>query len=323
MRPRLALALTLVALAATPAAAAPPPPVAALQQQFVTVVQRVAPSVVQIETQEGLGSGVIFDRKGHIVTNYHVVGEAKSVTVTLANGKRYTGSVKARFVQGDLAMVKISAPNLRPIAIARSSQLKVGDFALAVGNPLGLTSSVTFGIVSALNRTVSEGTNAAIANAVQTSAPINPGNSGGALVDIEGRLIGIPTLAAGSPVGGAAAGIGFAIPSDTVRDIATQIVRTGKIVNSGRAYLGVGVGDTIGGEGVYVSSVAPGGPAAKAGIKPGDVIVSVGGKKTPSVADLSTVLAELKPGKTVPVVVVHANGGRATVQLTLGSAPGS
>ena len=175
-------------------------------------------------------------------------------------------------------MIKVSSSaGLRPAAFADSSKLRVGDIAMAIGNPLGLSSSVTQGIVSALGRSSSEGGGVTLPNTIQTSAPINPGNSGGALADIQGRVIGVPTLAASDPqLGGAAAGIGFAIPSNTVKDIAGQIVRNGKVVNSHRAYLGINIGDT--GNGVYVGSVTSGSPAAKAGIKTGDVIVAVAGQ---------------------------------------------
>jgi S1-C subfamily serine protease len=322
-----ALAAVIAALALVPAAGAAksPPAVGApsLQNQLIAVVKRVAPSVVQIETQGGLGSGVVFDRNGHIVTNAHVVGTAAKVTVTLASGKRYPGSVVSTFPAGDLAVVKIAAKNLRPIVVAQSSKVQVGAFALAVGNPLGLTSSVTFGIVSALHRTVSEGQGVSIPDTIQTSAAINPGNSGGALVDVRGRLIGIPTLAAtNQELGGQAPGIGFAIPSDTVKDIATQIIKNGKVVNSHRAFIGVGVGDTVGGAGVFVTSVAPNGPAAKAGIRQGDVITAIGGKPTPTVDALSQVLAGHKPGQTAAIKLVRQSGAAATVRLTFASSPG-
>jgi putative serine protease PepD len=320
---RAVLAAALVLAVAPAAHAGAPPGAAALQSQIVSVVKRVNPSVVQIQTSGGLGSGVVFDRQGHIVTNAHVVENATRVTVTLANGKRYTGRVIDAFVPNDLAVVKIDAPSLRPIAIARSSQLQVGQFAIAVGNPLGLRSSVTFGIVSALNRTVGEGSGVTIPNTVQTSAPINPGNSGGALVDLQGRLIGIPTLAANDPqVGGQAIGIGFAIPSDTVRDLATQIIRNGKVVDSHRAYLGIVPGETNG-QGVYVGEVSAGTPAAKAGLRVGDIIRSIAGRMTLDTSSLGEVLAALKPGQAVNVVVVRGQGGTTTVRLTLGSYPGS
>jgi S1-C subfamily serine protease len=158
---------------------------------------------------------------------------------------------------------------------------------------------------------------------IQTSAAINPGNSGGALVDLSGRVVGIPTLAATDPeLGGAAAGIGFAIPSTLVRDIAGQIVQHGHVVNSHRAYLGVQIGDTLGAPGVVVGAIVANGPAARAGIKVGDVITSIAGHKTPTADDLATVVAGLKPRQTVKVGIAHQDGGTATVSLTLGTFPG-
>jgi S1-C subfamily serine protease len=293
-----------------------------LQHQFVAVVKAVAPSVVQIESGGDLGSGVVLDRAGHIVTNAHVVGASTRLTVTLASGKRYTGRLVGAFAADDLAVVDIDAPGLKPLAFAPSSELEVGDIVLAVGNPLGLRSSVTQGIVSAVGRNVTEPGGATIPNAIQTSAPINPGNSGGALVDLDGRLVGVPTIAATDPQLGPATGIGFAIPSDTVRDIADQLLRSGRVVNSHRAYLGIQVGDTFGGGGVYVGEVSPGGPAAKAGIQSGDVITSVAGQATSSAADLAQVLAGLRPGRSVAVLLLRPDGSRTTVRVTLGQYPG-
>ncbi len=294
-----------------------------LQSQYVAVVKRVGPSVVQIETSDGLGSGNILDRQGNIVTNAHVVGSNSRFTVTLANGKHYPATLVGKFLPDDLAVIKISADRLRPISFASSKKLQVGNIVLAVGNPLGLQSSVTEGIVSAIGRTVEDPTGGAIQEAIQTSAAINPGNSGGALVDLNGRLVGIPTLGVSNPdSGGAAAGIGFAIPSDTVSDIARQLITYGKVVNSHRAYLGVRLGDTQG-QGAYVGSLVAAGPAAKAGIRVGDVITAVAGKATASSEDLSAVLAGLKPGQTVNVKVARANGATATLKITLGEYPGS
>jgi putative serine protease PepD len=300
----------------------PPAAALSLQNAFVKVVNAVSPAVVQIETSSGLGSGVVFDTKGDIVTNYHVVGSARQFVVTTAKGQRTTATLVGTFPQDDLAVIRAaSTAGFKAAQFADSSKLRVGDIAIAIGNPLGLTSSVTEGIVSALGRTVSEPTGAAIPDAIQTSAPINPGNSGGALVDVRGRVIGIPTLAATSGLG-AAPGIGFAIPSNTVKDIATQLIQNGKVVNSHRAYLGVRVGDTLGTNGVYVGEVTAGGPAAKAGIEVGDTIVSVAGKPTPSSSQLTNVLAPLKPGQTVKVGIVHQDGTQVTVSVTLGEYPG-
>jgi S1-C subfamily serine protease len=303
----------------------PPAGAIALQNAYQRVVKAVAPSVVQIETGDGLGSGIVLDAKGDIVTNAHVVGDATNFTVTFANGKRAQASLVGTFRAGDLAVIKVSnPPQLRPASFANSGKLQVGQIAIAIGNPLGFRSSVTQGIVSALNRTVPEGNGVALPNVIQTSAPINPGNSGGALVDLFGRVIGIPTLGASDPqLGGAANGIGFAIPSNTVRDIANQLVSSGKVTNSNRAYLGIQIGETLGGNGVYVGAVTSGGPAAKAGLRAVDVITAVASKSTPDADALASVLANLRPGQTVKVTVSRQSGGSTTVDVTLGTFPGS
>jgi putative serine protease PepD len=295
---------------------------AQLQNAFVSVFRKVSPSVVQIQTPEGLGSGIVFDTKGDIVTNYHVVGAATAFTVTTATGKQFKGALVGTFPADDLAVIKISGAGLHPATFADSSKLRVGDIAMAIGNPLGLQSSVTEGIVSALGRDESEGNGVVLQNSIQTSAAINPGNSGGALVNIGGSVIGIPTLAASDPqLGGAAAGIGFAIPSSTVTNIASQIIKNGHVVNSGRPYLGIRVGDT--GNGAYVGTVTAGGPAAKAGLKVGDVITAIDGKPTPTADELGTVLAGFKPGQTVTLKVTHQSGATDQIKVTLGQYPGT
>jgi putative serine protease PepD len=294
----------------------------ALQGAIVNVVQSVSPSVVQIEDQSGLGSGIVFNAAGDIVTNHHVVSGAKSFMVTTSSGRQYRGTLVGSFPPDDLAVIKVSGAHLKPATFADSSKLEVGDLAIAIGNPLGLRSSVTEGIVSAFRDAVPEDNNVTLPSVIQTSAAINPGNSGGALVDIEGRVIGIPTLAATDPQlgGGSAPGIGFALPSNLVKDIAGQIVANGKVVDSHRAYLGISAGDTSG-NGVYVGSVKAGGPAAKAGLRVGDTIVSVDGQQISTTSVLSAVLAELKPGQSVPVVVKSQRGTKTTLQVTLGTYP--
>jgi putative serine protease PepD len=305
----------------SPAAEAVSPAVA-LERTFVNVYKRVSPSVVQIQTSAGLGSGIVFDTKGDIVTNNHVVNGSSTFTVTTSGGKRLTGTLVGSFPEDDLAVIKVSASGLRPATFADSSKLEVGAISMAIGNPLGLASSVTEGIVSALNRQESEGNGVTLPSAIQTSAPINPGNSGGALVDIKGRVIGIPTLGASDPqLGGTAAGIGFAIPSNIVKDIAGQIVQYGHVVNSHRAYLGVQIGDT--GNGAYVSAVTAGSAAARAGIAVGDVITAVDGKPTATSTDLGAVLAGLHPGQTVKVALTRQSGTKTTVDVTLGQYPAS
>jgi putative serine protease PepD len=295
----------------------------AFQSAITAVVHELSPSVVQIQSPEGLGSGVVFDSNGDIVTNNHVVAGGGPYDVT-AGAHSYRASLVGRFAPDDLAVVHVSGAKLTAASFADSSKLDVGDFAIAIGNPLGLRSSVTDGIVSAFRQGVSEGNGVALPLMIQTSAAINPGNSGGALADLQGRVIGIPTLAATDPeLGGTAApGIGFAIPSNLVKDIATQIIRFGHVVNSHRGYLGVQIGDTNG-AGVLVQSVTPGGPAAKARLVPGDVITSVNGKKTATVDDLTSVVSELKPGTTVSLDVVTQRGARKTLHLRLGTFPGT
>ena len=291
-----------------------------LQDQFVSVVSDVSPSVVVITTDQGLGSGVIYDGNGDIVTNYHVVAGATTYRVTLSDNKQYTGSVVGTFQAGDLAVIRIHASGLKPAIFGDSSRLAVGDIVMAIGNPLGFQSSVTEGIISALDRTVAEPGGNAI-NVLQTSAAINPGNSGGALVDLQGEVIGIPTLAATDPQLGAAPGIGFAIPSNTAKDISDQLIKNGRVTNSHLAYLGVSVATVTGG-GLLVVSTVSGGPADTAGIRAGDIITNVAGVATPTVAALTTELARLQPGQTVPVQLVRQDGSTATVQVRLGTLPG-
>ena len=298
---------------------------AAVERQFVAVVRQVQPEVAQIRTDSGLGSGVIFDAKGDIVTNAHVVAGARSLSVTLADGRRFPARLVGSYVPDDLAVVSIgSGHGLNPATFADSSKVDVGDLVLAVGNPLGLQSSVTDGIVSGVGRDVSEGQGVVLPNAIQTSAAINPGNSGGALVDLEGRVIGIPTLAASNPqIGGTAAGIGFAIPSNVVTDIAGQIVGKGRVVSSHRAALGVSLADNPAETGAVVAAVQSGGPAAKAGIGVGDTIEAINGKRVTSVDDLATALAAMAPGEKVTVMVARPDGTTSTRTVTLGQLPGT
>jgi putative serine protease PepD len=205
----------------------------ALESQYETVVKDVLPSVVQITAGNSTGSGVVYDSKGDIVTNAHVIGSATTATVRLPSGTQVPARVVGERAADDLAVIRVSsnASSLKAAQFANSSQVKVGEIVLAMGNPLGLTGSVTQGIVSATDRTVGEsGSSTKITNAIQTSAAINPGNSGGALVNLSNQVVGIPTLAARLPdEGGAAPGIGFAIPSNDVKTIATQLIRTSTV----------------------------------------------------------------------------------------------
>jgi putative serine protease PepD len=285
---------------------------------FEDTVARALPSVVLIERAGALGSGIVFDDDGHIVTNAHVVGGEKTFTVTTSDGDEHKATLSGTFPQGDLAVIEVQGGILEPATFADSSQVKVGEIALAIGNPLGLQSSVTQGIVSSTSRTVPEGNGVALPSVIQTSAPINPGNSGGALVDETGAVIGIPTLNAGLD-GQAAPGIGFAISSNTVTPIARQLADDGEVSDSARAWLGVELRSVPQG-GAIVASVVRGGPAADAGIRPGDVIARIDGTPVPTVDDIAVELARLEPGRRV-AVELEEPGGAHTVQVTPGQIP--
>ncbi|MGW1228371.1 S1C family serine protease [Streptomyces sp. NPDC001478] len=302
-----------------------------LQSEYQTVIENVLPSVVQIDASESLGSGIVYDDKGHIVTNAHVVGDEKTFKVTVATGEKVLkASLVAAYPEQDLAVIKLdSVPKgLKPAKFGDSEKVEVGQIVLAMGSPLGLSSSVTQGIVSALGRTVSEsraggGTGATIANMVQTSAAINPGNSGGALVNLSSQVIGIPTLAATDPQMGdsAAPGIGFAIPVSMVKTVADQIIKSGKVTDSGRAALNI-TGRTVVNSsyqpaGVAIVGVTSGGAAQKAGLRSGDIITKVGDTPITTITSLAEALASDKPGDKVTVTYLR-NDARKTAEVTLG-----
>nr|WP_212912087.1 trypsin-like peptidase domain-containing protein [Streptomyces sp. TS71-3] len=302
-----------------------------LQTAYEQVIRQVLPSVVQIQGTRALGSGIVYDGQGHIVTNAHVVRDEKSFKVTTAHSQQ---ALRAKLVfaypDQDLAVVKLDRvpTGLRAASFGDSTSVRVGQIVLAMGSPLGLSSSVTQGIVSATGRTVTEsgdgGTGATITDLVQTSAAINPGNSGGALVGLDGKVIGIPTLAATDPdLGGSAApGIGFAIPSRTVTTIAGQIISSGRVTNSGRAALGISARTVLGRnsepDGVAVVRVHKGGAADKSGLRAGDTITRVDSTRITTVTSLAEALAHQKPGATVKVTYVR-DGHERTARVRLGT----
>ncbi|MFD4848959.1 S1C family serine protease, partial [Streptomyces sp. NPDC058425] len=291
----------------------------------------VRPSVVQIEASRDLGSGVVYDGEGHIVTNAHVVGDEKTFRVTTAHSEEpLAATLVFAYPEQDLAVIRLDRvpDGLRAAEFGDTGKVEVGQIVLAMGSPLGLSSSVTQGIVSATGRTVSAGsadggTGATIPNMVQTSAAINPGNSGGALVDLDGRVIGIPTLAATDPTlgEGAAPGIGFAIPASMVRTVADQIVRDGRVTDSGRAALGISgrtvVDDGYRAAGVAVVEVEKGGAADKAGLRAGDVITRLGDTDVTTITSLAEALAGERPGDRTTVTFTR-DGERRTADVTLG-----
>ena len=200
----------------------------AMQAQVVKVVKDVSPEVVQMRCGPSLGSGVVYDLRGDVVTNAHVLDGARSCTVTLFNGAEHSASLVGRDPSHDIAVVRMSGATPQPAQFGDSGDVQIGETVLAMGNPLGLRSSVTDGIVSSVNRSVAESQSVDLSALIQTSADINPGNSGGALVDLSGRVIGIPTLTALDPefAGSQAPGIGFAIPSDVVKNVASSLIES-------------------------------------------------------------------------------------------------
>jgi len=289
-----------------------------LQSEYVKLVQDVGPSVVMIETSVGLGSGIIYDAAGDIVTNNHVVAGSQTFLVITSTGKQYPANLVGTFAPDDLAVIHVNASGLHPATFGNSSALLIGDIVMAIGNPLGLQSSVSEGIVSAMRTAIPEGSGVTLPTAIQTTAAINPGNSGGALINLNEQVVGIPTLAATDPQlgGGAAPGIGFAIPSNTITLIAKQLVTSGSVTNSGRAALGVQVANT-GGHGALVSTVKSGGSADLAGIKKGDTITAIAGQSVTGAQAVADVLVTLKPGQQVSVNLVHRDGTTGVVTVTL------
>lgn len=286
----------------------------------------------------GSGSGIIYDTSGDIVTNDHVVTGATSLSVTLNDGRTYSATVVGTDSADDLAVIRINASNLTPARFASAGSYQAGQMVEAVGSPLGLKQSVTAGLISGLHRVEQEQNGAYLNNAIQTSAPINPGNSGGALVTLDGVVVGMPTLVQTSSSDGTTTqNIGYAIPSQQIVAIANQIVATGKVQHTGRPYMGIvptddssGLGNGFGfgsqtpsaGSGALVNQVSANGPAARAGVRQGDVITKVGATTITSANDLLTAIATRKPGDTISLML-NRNGSTVTVQLTLGELPAS
>jgi serine protease Do len=308
-----------------------------LQNVFVEIADHVKPSVVNISPKTGTstrppfrqegrerppespgsGSGVIIDKKGFIVTNNHVVGDAEEVEVRLSDKTKFTGKVIGKDPDTDLAVVKIESDKDFPsVPMGDSGKLKVGQWVIAVGNPFGLDRTVTVGVISALGR---ENVNLSrYEDFIQTDASINPGNSGGPLFNIKGEVVGINTA-----IINFAQGIGFAIPTNMVQQVMTQLINKGKVV---RGWLGVGIqpvtedlASKFGvreGEGVLINEVFENDPAAKAGIQPGDIITKVGGKSIDTPSTLSRTIAGTSPGQKIDVEVYH-DGKRKVLSVEL------
>ena len=331
---------------AAPRAVTPRGALAADEQAYVDVFRKASPSVVNItslgvqrdlfsmnvqQVPRGSGTGFVWDDRGHIVTNFHVIQGANGARVTLADQSSWDAELVGAFPDRDLAVLRIQAPadKLPPIALGTSRDLLVGQRVYAIGNPFGLDQTLTTGIVSALNREIESFNNRTIRGVIQTDAAINPGNSGGPLLDSAGRLIGVNTQIA-SP-SGASAGIGFAIPADEVNRIVPRLIRDGRFL---RPTLGIGAGNAALHralnlpKGVALIQVVPGGPAARTGLQPfrrgtrgevlaGDVITAVNDEPLADLDDMLTQFERRQPGETVTLTVWRA-GQTRKVSVVLG-----
>ena len=332
----------------------------ALEAQVVAVYAQAAPAVVNITTrsiaydifmqpipQEGAGSGFLYDNQGHIVTNYHVVENAESVVVTLADGRSFPAEIVGVDPSSDLAVIRIPAEDLpAPLPLADSSQLRVGQFVIAIGSPFGQVGTMTLGVISALERVIQSPDGRFIGEAIQTDAAINPGNSGGPLLDLQGRVIGVNSQII-SP-SQASAGIGFAVSSNTVRRVVPHLIAEGRYPHP---WLGVQVlsltpewvqalrraGMEVPVEkGLLVLSVVRGGPADRAGIRGGNQVVRIGGYRVPVGGDIITAVnghpvptlrelnvyldSQTRVGDTVEVTI-YRGGQEMRVTVTLAERP--
>jgi S1-C subfamily serine protease len=316
------------------------------------VVEQVKPAVVQVTNEQanigafgqstsaipvGVGSGIIYDTEGHILTNNHVVDGATKIIVSLTDGRTFTANLVGRDPQTDLAVIQISGSNLPVAQLGDSTQMQVGDWVVAIGNALALPGgpTVTAGLVSATGRIIEEpptgasqiaGSGPYLFNLIQTSAAINPGNSGGPLVNLNNQVIGINTLGGGSTSSGVQAeGIGFSIAMQTAKPIADELVATGKVTHP---YLGAdyvpldpataaqnGISVPYG---AYVTAVVSGSPAAQAGLQKDDIITQVDGTPIKGESDLALIIHDHKPGDTLTLTVLRGSQ-TLTIKVTLGT----
>jgi serine protease DegS len=264
--------------------------------------------------QSSLGSGVVVTEDGYILTNNHVIASADEILVAFNNGQATTATLVGSDPETDLAVIRVNATGLTAIALSRADNVQVGDIALAIGNPFGIGQTVSSGIISATGRArISQ---SPYDDFLQTDAAINPGNSGGALIDAEGRLLGINTLII-SRTGGSQ-GIGFAIPAELALDVMAAIIRDGRVR---RGWLGLELGSLAGGAGgLIVTTVLPGSPAALAGIRSGDRLIEVAGYPAENPADISQVIAASTPGAVIAMTVVRGDD-LLTIEVVSGERP--
>ena len=295
------------------------------------IYAQTSPSVALISAQGssgsgGTGSGFLLDAKGHVVTNDHVVEAGRTYTVRFGeDGKALPAKLIGSDASTDLAVLEVDPTKVsgetKPLQLADSSALRPGDEAIAIGSPFGLSGTVTTGIISALDREIESPNGFPISGVLQTDAAINPGNSGGPLVDLGGRVIGVNSAIAttGGFLGGEGGniGVGFAVPVDTVKEVVPKLLSGGEIKY---AYMGVSTTTSPNNDGAVVAAITADGPAAGSGLRQGDKIIAVAGKKISEPGDLSTAVLEHKPGEKVSLTVVRS-GDQRTIEVQLGTRP--
>jgi putative serine protease PepD len=290
-----------------------------------TVYDRSKDAVAFISAGSATGTGFVITPDGYLVTNAHVVGEAGSVRVKIGDGRSQPARIVGIDRSTDVALLKVDSGGgeLPTLEFGRSSAVEVGDAVVAIGNPYGLDRTLTTGVVSALERSITAPNGFSISNVVQTDAALNPGNSGGPLIDAHGRVIGInsqiETAAQGVDGQGANAGVGFAVPSDTVQRVVRQLRETGRATH---AYLGVSLGDAVSDAGATVGGVTADGPAARAGLREGDVVTAVDGEAVEGSEDVTSAVDAQAPGDTVQLTV-RRDGETRQVTVELGTRPAS
>jgi putative serine protease PepD len=293
-----------------PASAGPGPVQGATDEPVAAVAEALTPSVVQLEARRsGLGSGVVYDADGYILTAAHVVQDVSEVTVRLADGTRLPGKVLGADAASDVGVIKVDRTNMPFATLATGVRLRVGQLAVAIGSPFGLEETVTSGVVSAVNRTLPNDPPETSRTVIQTDAAINPGNSGGALADRQGRVIGINS-AIRTSVGGGNVGVGFAVPVDIAARVAGQIVR-GEPVR--QTFLGVGGNNSPNDAGAVITRVVEGSPAASAGLRVGDRVTKFNGSPIDGIDDLVGLVRSAAPGAKITLDVVRDG---KTIQVT-------
>ncbi|MDQ2967509.1 MAG: trypsin-like peptidase domain-containing protein [Actinomycetota bacterium] len=293
-------------------------PASSTRNLSVQSIYRLAhKGVVEIRAGQGQGSGFVYDAGGHLVTNAHVVDGVSSVSVKFWNGKTFAAQVVGTDASTDLAVLKVDAPGseLFPLSLGDSGKLVVGDQVVAIGSPFGLEGTVTSGIVSALHREMTSPNQFAIDNSIQTDAAINHGNSGGPLLNAQGKVVGVNSQIESNSGGNE--GVGFAIPSNTVRSIGSQLISSGKAEH---AFLGVVLRDSSSQTGAAIGRVRAGTPAARAALRAGDVVTAAAGTHINSASELRAVINAHRPGDTISVT--YTRGGKShTVKVKLAARP--